>query len=135
MKAAILTAFANDADFATDVASGLNVRVKNYVGMPPASKNVRFHHAYCRETETLVAPFVVLLWDDGLDYDLDGNAYPDSPPDYFVQSVHATRKAAEQEAAYLERAGVRGIIIEEGYPVYRYQADHLPGGKNCLEWN
>ena len=45
---------------------------------------------------TLV-PFALMAWDDGLDYDVDGNAWQDSPPCEYVFTAHQTRDSAEKE--------------------------------------
>jgi hypothetical protein len=46
-----------------------------------------------------MVPFAVMAWDDGMDYDGDGNAYFDSPPCDFVWSAHHTVEAAEASLA------------------------------------
>lgn len=132
---AILTAYINDADFATDVASGLNVRLYNYV--PAKEKKSKVYNRYLafdREYETVIAPFVVYVYDDGLDYDLEGNPYWDSSPDYVLQSVHATLEDAQREAAYLEDRGTKAshITIGENCQLYRYKLKYLRGKEHCV---
>ncbi len=51
----------------------------------------------------VLIPFVVMMWDDGLDYDMEGNSYFDDYPDYHEHSYHHTRKDAEVEVAYIEQ--------------------------------
>ena len=72
---------------------------------------------------TLV-PFAILAWDDGLDYDGDGNAWYDYPPCEFVWSAHTTRKAAE---ASLEKAEALcpkgGFRLVEDYVCNDYEVE------------
>jgi hypothetical protein len=44
-------------------------------------------------------PFAVLRWDDGKDYDLDGNAYQDSPPEWYLAGAFDARDDAERFVA------------------------------------
>ena len=45
----------------------------------------------------VLVPFAVMAWDNGLDYDGDGNAWQDSPPCEYVFSAHHNRDSAENE--------------------------------------
>ena len=113
---AILTAFAISPDFSTDVANGLNVRHYNYKEETEEDRHVAALIAE-QDAERLpvVIPFAVLVWDEGLDYDDEGNAYFDDYPSWFVGSAHHTRKGAEVEAAYHEHhfPKQRVMVVED----------------------
>lgn len=69
--------------------------------------------------EVVKAPFAVLIWDDGLDYNMDGTSYQDDAPGSIPHSYHFDRKAAEAEVAWLEHRGcdpsniqiVTGLVV------------------------
>lgn len=115
-------------DFIQDVLSGLNVRAYNYLDGEEDQHVARLIEAQDRETDPVLIPFAVLVYDDGLDYDLDGNAYFDDYPGDHYASGHRSRKGAEVEAAYLEAAGIEShrISIVENYYAARYELDYHP---------
>lgn len=107
-------------DYMTDVLSNLNVRLYNYLDYDALAKleteaRKGYWQGYPWENFEPQYCWTVLVWSDGLDYDADGNAYQDEPPDYFPASYHRTQKGAEQEAAYLEHHGIKAhrIIVQE----------------------
>lgn len=109
-------------DHMTDVLHGLNVRHWNYLDLDAqakllAERKVERDQGYPWENFEPQRCWVVYVYDDGLDYDLDGNAYWDSPPEDVPVSYHLTQKGAEQEAAYMEHAGTQGrrIHVSEGW--------------------
>ncbi len=70
----------------------------------------------------------VFVWDDGLDYNIDGTSYQDSPPGDFPHSYHHSRKDAEVMAAYLENSGCEPwrITIVEDYLPPEWDAGRIP---------
>ena len=44
--------------------------------------------------QCITIPFAVLTYDDGLDYDLDGNSYQDSPPDWCLGGAFHDEESA-----------------------------------------
>ena len=81
-----------------------------------------------------VYAFAVLVWCDGLDYDMDGKAYFDDYPDYHPASYHRTRKGAETAVAYMEHGHAmrtRGdgrqlsVIIADDYEIPEWDVDRL----------
>ncbi|MFY4731166.1 hypothetical protein [Nitrospira sp. BLG_2] len=121
-------------DYLTDVLSGLNVRHYNYLDLELAAKleaerKAAYNVGYPWENFVPQYCWTVLVYEDGLDYDEDGNAYWDCPPDWFAASYHLTQKGAEQEAAYLEHAGIKSsriIIQEQWQEQYDYDKPILP---------
>lgn len=72
---------------------------------------------------TLV-PFAVMAWDDGLDYDGEGNAYFDSPPCEFVWSAHHTVEAAEASLAKAKALCPKGEFrLVEDYICQDFEVD------------
>lgn len=120
-------------DYIQDVLSGLNVREYNYIDADAVARA-----EVERETEnwlnrddrfdSRVIPFTVTVYDDGLDYDMDGNSYFDDYPSDVAHSHHRTRKGAEQEAAWLEHQGTPTwrIRIVEDYPTYAWELKYHP---------
>jgi hypothetical protein len=107
--------------FMQDCLSGLAVRLDNYLNLDTELEERR-------ETEAVLVPYAVLVHDDGLDYDMDGNAYfDDYPGDHYV-SGHRTRKGAEAEAQRLEEAGIEKdrIQVVERYDAHRYELKYRP---------
>lgn len=85
--------------------------------------------AYGPEEEDGIAPFALLVWDNGLDYNMDGSSYQDSPPDYFQHSYHLTRKDAEVAAAYLEdRDPTLDFMIQKDVHVPFWDKHRIPAG-------
>jgi hypothetical protein len=74
----------------------------------------------------------VLIWDDGLDYNMDGTAYQDDAPGDHPHSYHHTRKDAEIMAMILEDGGCdpARITIVEGFWVAPWDTDRIPRGVN-----
>ena len=97
------------SDYMTDVLHGLNVRLYNYLDLtaPVVEEEQRYPWEEFEPQEC----WVVGVWDDGLDYDLDGNAYFDDYPDEHPHSYHATQRGAEVQAAYLEHWGIEAHRI------------------------
>jgi len=127
--ALVSTVLVNDHfDFLTDVLSGLNVRHYNYLREEVA---VELDHYHDDRFDEVIAPVAVLVYDDGLDYDLDGNAYFDDYPSDVPHSYHNTLYGAQAEAAWLEHHGVKPnrISIVEGYPTYRWDLQYKPIGQ------
>lgn len=102
-------------DFETDVQMGLNVREYHYRDITEEflweleierDGSFESRYEYDDEREEIYVPFVVMLWDDGLDYDEDGNAYFDDAPGWFTHTCHRTLKGAEIEMAWLEHHGI-----------------------------
>jgi hypothetical protein len=108
-------------DFTQDVLSGLNVREYNYVDLfdlTPVEEMIAEQDA---ETELVLVPFAVLIYNDGQDYDENGY-FHECPSDILVSS-HCTRRGAEIEAAHIEHSGTEQwrISIIENYGAYRYE--------------
>ncbi len=74
------------------------------------------------------APFCVMVWDDGLDYNEDGTSYQDDCPGDWPHSYHLTRKDAETAVAYLEHSGCEPhrITIVENFWVPHWDAKRIP---------
>ena len=74
------------------------------------------------------APYAVLVWESGLDYDEDGTPYFDDYPEDYPSSFHLSRKKAEVEASYLIAAGIAEdrITIAEGYDVVPWRKHEIP---------
>jgi hypothetical protein len=70
----------------------------------------------------------VLIWDDGLDYDMDGTSYQDDAPGDHPHSYHHTRKDAEIMAMILEDSGCdpARITIVEGFWVAPWDIHRIP---------
>lgn len=70
----------------------------------------------------------ILIWDDGLDYNMDGTAYQDDAPGDYPHSYHHSRRDAEIMAAYLEDGGCdpKRISIVEGFWVCPWDTDRIP---------
>lgn len=116
-------------DFVQDVLSGLNVRHYNYQDTIEESKQLeRMWAAQDKEYEQVLVPFALTVYEDGLDYDEDGNAYFDDYPGEHYASGHLTLKGAEVEAAWLEHHGIAAdrIRIVENYWVHRYELKYHP---------
>lgn len=117
-----------DTDILQDRLSGIRVRPENFSDLLPATPG-RFHRLpdvldvpylpHWDYTKTPTVPFTVLVYDDGLDYDADGNAYFDDYPHDYPSSYHRTRKGAECAASWLEFRGIapHRISIQEYLPV------------------
>lgn len=71
---------------------------------------------------------VVFIWDDGLDYNMDGTSYQDDIPGDYPHSYHHSRKDAEITAAYLENSGCdpNRITIIEDYWVPNWDTKRIP---------
>ena len=112
-------------DYLQDALSGLNVRPNNYMS---DEVTVEVNSYYDDRFDTILVPFVVCVWDDGLDYDMDGNAYFDDYPGDQPVSFHASREGAEREAAWLEHRGTasRRISIMEDYLACRWDLEYKP---------
>lgn len=84
--------------------------------------------AQASETDPVLIPYAVLVYNDGLDYDEDGNSYFDDYPSDDYASGHRSLKGAEAEAAWLEHAGIeaRRISIVEDYHAMRYELKYHP---------
>lgn len=103
-------------DHLTDSLSGLNVRPAAYLDLtPPPAKQAEPRYPW--EDYEPFQCYLVLVWDDGLDYDADGNAYQDDAPGYHCASHHRTQKGAEAEAAWMEHHGIKAsrIAIQYGW--------------------
>jgi hypothetical protein len=81
-----------------------------------------------REEATVLVPFIVFMWNDGLDYNEDGTSYQDDAPGDYPHSHHKTRKDAEIAVAYLENAGVNpnNLRISEDVLVPAWSVEHDP---------
>lgn len=96
---------------------------------PDYSDDYEYCWAFEAFVETTVVAGAVLVYDDGLDYDVDGNAYFDDYPSWFPHSYHHSVKEAEAEAAWLEhRAGVKPdrIRVVENYRVDEWDMNMIP---------
>lgn len=109
MTAATLATF----DFIGDVLSGFRPHPNYY--MPEGVDDVAFRHQWLSYDQKTFGytqvPFAVMVWDDGLDYDMEGNAYFDDCPGDRPHGFYRTQKAAEYEAARLEMLGIDGNRI------------------------
>jgi hypothetical protein len=126
--ALVSTVLVNDHfDFLTDVLHGLNVRHYNYLAEEVA---VELDYYHDDRFDEVFVPVAVLVYDDGLDYDLDGNAYFDDYPSDVPHSYHHTLYGAQAEAAWLEHHGVKPnrISIVEGYLTYKWDTQYKPIG-------
>lgn len=112
-------------DYLEDTLHGLNVRHYNYLA--PEIK-VTHDHWHDPRFDVVNVPFAVMVWDDGFDYDMDGNAYFDDYPGEHLASSHLTRKGAEMAAAYLEDAGIEAsrIRIVENYDTHAWEMEYHP---------
>jgi hypothetical protein len=120
-------------DHLTDVLHGLNVRHWNYLDLDAQAKLLAerkaHYQGYPWDNFEPQWCWVVYVWNDGLDYDDEGNAYQDDAPDYHVSSYHLTQKGAEVEAAHWEDRGIKAhnIRVCEGYQEeYHYNSAILP---------
>jgi len=68
-------------------------------------------------------PFAVLTWDDGLDYDEEGNAWQDSPPCEYVWSAHRSLAAAEASLAKMEKISKNSYWLVENYMCRDYEVE------------
>ena len=93
----------------------------------PAGKIPHFRYV---DDRPVTIPFAAMAWDDGLDYDIDGNAYQDNPPGEFVQGAFLTLEEAEAfvAARNVGRTGVKGWV-ETNYvaPLYEFTSSHWEG--------
>lgn len=115
-------------DYTQDVLSGLNVREYHYVDpftLTPVEEMIAEQD---RDSQEIMIPFAVTIYDDGLDYDEDGNSYFDDYPADHLASSHRTLKGAEIEAAHLENNGIEQwrISIVPQYVIYRYELSFHP---------
>jgi hypothetical protein len=105
-------------DYLSDKLSGLKVKADSYLDLD-AQRELEVHREAMLRSPygEPVACWVVYIWDDGMDYDLDGTAYRDDAPGDWPHSYHATEKGAQQEAAYLEHYGCnpRNITVAWGW--------------------
>jgi len=94
----------------------------------PDRKPARLRPYELTAHDDVLIPFVVFMWNDGLDYDDDGTPYMDDAPGDVVHSHHLTRKEAEIAAAHLEDAGCnpRDIRIAERLLVPAWSVAHDP---------
>lgn len=111
-------------DFIADTLSGLNVRLGNYLypeetlaPEPQCWCHARNRACECGEGFQSQRAWIVQIWDDGLDYDMDGNSYWDDYPGEHPFSYHDSEKGAEVEAAWLIAAGLEPdrLRIEYGW--------------------
>lgn len=111
--------------YLTDALSGIRVSPNNYL---VDSVEVTFDPYHDDRFDPITVPFAVTVYDDGLDYDTDGNAYFDDYPGDHAVSFHHTRKSAEAEAAWLEHHGTSAdrINIVEDYRTYRWELQYHP---------
>ena len=112
-------------DHLTDVLAGFNVRAYNYL---VEQVEVELDPYHDDRFDEVTVPFAVTVYDDGLDYDMDGNAYFDDYPGDHAVSFHRSRVGAEREAAWLEHAGVetRRINIVEDYRTFQWELQYHP---------
>lgn len=77
--------------------------------------------------EALVdVPFAVLRWDDGLDYNLDGSSYQDSPPDWEVAGAFDKREDAERLLRDLLHCHNQAEIATNiRYPLYTFAGAYV----------
>jgi hypothetical protein len=118
---------------------GLNVRHYHYLTQEenlPGLKSLNgwsrpLRGCTCSECqgyeEWTTAPYAVTVYDDGLDYDADGNSYPDDAPGHHPHSYHHTRRSAEIEAAWLQHHGTEAwrITIAEDIHVAPWERQDL----------
>jgi hypothetical protein len=112
-------------EYLTDTLSGFNVREYNYLDptwTPPARV---CEQMYPWDNYEPFECWQVFVWDDGLDYDMDGNAYFDDYPGDHCASHHRTEKGAQAEAAWLEHHGISAdrISIRWGW-TSEYEYDY-----------
>jgi hypothetical protein len=112
-------------DYLTDVLHGLNVREYNYLA-PDVVVDVDPY--YDDRFDPVCVPFAVLVYNDGLDYDEDGNAYFDDYPSDDLATAHRTREGAERSAAWMEHHGIKAqrISIVENYWTYKWEMEYHP---------
>lgn len=116
-------------DYLTDVLHGLNVRHWNYLDLDAQAKLLAEREAerqrWLMPWDTFVPQecWTVLVYDDGLDYDEDGNSYFDDYPGEHASSYHRTQRGAEVEAAHLEDAGIAGNRIRVAFQ-YQDECDY-----------
>lgn len=67
-------------------------------------------------------PFAVMRWDEGLDYDMDGNAYQDSPPEYYLDGAFDTLLDAHRFV--LESDGST-IETDRPFPLYEFTGAYV----------
>jgi hypothetical protein len=114
-------------EFVQDVVSGLNVRESHYVDLTAIDP---LEDEYGHD----IVPFAVLMWDDGLDYDEEGNSYFDSPPEWYVHSFHKTQVEAEIEMAWMEwwDFNPNKMMLEENHLVEPWEMDRFKQFKGEL---
>lgn len=111
-------------DFATDELSGLNVRFYNYLFNEEAAPleprcpcHARNRACECGERFIAQRAWIVQVWDDGLDYDMDGNSYFDDYPGEMPHSYHDSEEGAWLAVEKLLALGVeeRRLRVEYGW--------------------
>ena len=108
-----------------DVMNGLNVRPQNYL----MDEVCVFMDPYYDDRFDLVlVPFAVLVHNDGLDYDDEGNSYFDDYPSDDLATAHRTREGAERSAAWMEYHGVKPnrISIRENCWYHKWEMKYHP---------
>lgn len=71
------------------------------------------------------APFAVVFYDEGLDYDEDGNSYFDDWPKWVGHSYFASRESAERELAEMEEKNPNtSWDIQENYWIEPWNIKH-----------
>jgi hypothetical protein len=112
-------------DYLQDVLSGLNVRQHNYLA---PDVEVDLDPYYDDRFDPVLVPFAVLVYNDGLDYDMDGNAYFDDYPSDDLATAHRTREGAERSAAWMEHHGIKAnrITIVENYWTHKWEMEYHP---------
>lgn len=95
--------------------------------LPEPEKPNYDKHDYGTE-QAIRVPAAVLVWDDGLDWNLDGTPYQDDYPGEHPHSYHRSLKDAEMEAGWLEHTGTdpRRIRVVENYWVPFWDAHRIP---------
>lgn len=80
--------------------------------------------------EYIKVPFALLIWDDGLDYNMDGTSYQDDCPGDHPHSYHLTRESAEMEQDWLEHTNPgrdpRDFTIVADFWVPFWDAHRIP---------
>jgi hypothetical protein len=78
---------------------------------------------------SITIPFAVMGWDEGMDYDAEGNSYQDSPPCEYVDGAFETRAEAEAHIAFRnELPGPGQYHIVENYPENLWAFSNLRWG-------
>lgn len=71
--------------------------------------------------QSIVVPFAVLIWDENLDCDSEGNSYPDGPPGWELIGAFTTQSEAEEFTRTRRSSGGRSLVMRQNEPVDHWE--------------